>query len=211
MQETKVKSSKYRNEISRKLLHMCTFLFVIFIYFVPKMTAFAVLFALFLIVFIGNFLVLNISALNSIKLKYFSFLLRDSEKSGYISSNWFLLGCALSVLLFSQHAAMLGISILIFADAFAALIGMKFGRHKFKNGKSLEGSAAFFIVSCLFTAGFYFALHSGIVFTAAALLSIPIVTAIEIYSKQIKIDDNLTIPLSFGICMTGFMFLGQFL
>ncbi|MCL2141330.1 MAG: SEC59/DGK1/VTE5 family protein [Methanimicrococcus sp.] len=210
-QEEKVKSDKYRNEVSRKLLHMCSFLIVIFIYFVPKWTAVIVLFILFLVVFIGNFLILNISSLNNIKIKYFSFLLRDSEKAGYISSNWFLLGCALSVLLFSKHIAMLGISILIFADAFAALVGMKFGKHKFKNGKSFEGSAAFIVVSYLFTAGFYIILDSGIAFTTAALLSAPLVAVIEIYSKQIKIDDNLTIPISFGVFMTVFMFLGQFL
>ena len=210
-QDEKAKSDKYRNEVSRKLLHMCSFLIVIFIHFVAKQTAVVVLFVLFLVVFIGNYLILNISSLNNIKIKYFSFLLRDSEKTGYISSNWFLLGCALSVLLFSKHIAMLGISILIFADAFAALVGMKFGKHKFKNGKSYEGSAAFIIISCLFAAGFYVVLDSGAAFTIAALLSVPLVAIIEIYSKQIKIDDNLTIPISFGVFMTVFIFLGQFL
>ena len=202
-------SAKYRNEIFRKLLHMCSFLIVIFIYLSPRQTTLIVLLLLFLTVFISNFLILKFPPLNNIKIKYFSFLLRDGEKNGYISSNWFLLGCFLSVLLFSQHTAMLGISILIFSDAFAALVGMRYGRHKFKNGKSLEGALAFIAVACLFTAGFYIVLKTGAAFTAAALLSIPLVAVIEIYSKKIKIDDNLTIPISFGLFMMVFMFFAE--
>lgn len=199
---------KYRNEIARKVLHMCSFLIVIFIYFVDKTTACIVIGVLLALLFTGNTLILSsrFKIINEMKVKYFSFLLRDDEKYGYISSNWFLLGCFLSVLLFPKYVAMLGITVLIFGDAFAALIGMKFGKHKFKNGKSLEGTLGFIVVSYLFLAAFAIVLNSDLQFIVASAVSIPFVAVAEIYSKQLKIDDNLTIPLVFGFLMLFFMF-----
>jgi Dolichol kinase len=206
------KSQKYRHEIARKLLHMCSFLIVIFIYLADKKTACIVIGTLFVLLFIGNTILLSsgLRVLNEFKIKYFSFLLRDNEKYGYISSNWFLLGCFLSVLLFSKEIAMLAITVLIFGDAFAALIGMKFGKHKFKNGKSWEGTLGFIGVSYLLLAGFYFAVSLTLSFAAAALIVIPITAVSEIYSKQIKIDDNLLIPLIFGFLMTGLIYAAGF-
>ena len=211
-QSGKITSQKYRHEIARKLLHMCSFLIVIFIYSADKNTACVVIGALFLILFIGNTILLSsgFRFLNEFKVKYFSFLLRDDEKYGYISSNWFLLGCFLSVFLFQKEIAMLAITILIFGDAFAALIGMKFGKHKFKNGKSWEGTLGFIGVSYLLLAGFYFALSLTLLFVAAALIAIPITAVSEVYSKQLKIDDNLLIPLIFGLLMTGLLYAAGF-
>ena len=202
------KSQKYRHEIARKLLHMCSFLIVIFIYLTDKKTACIVIGTILVILFIGNTILLSsgLRFLNEFKVKYFSFLLRDNEKYGYISSNWFLLGCFLSVLLFSKEIAMLSITVLIFGDAFAALIGMKFGKHKFKNGKSWEGTLGFIGASYLLLAGFYFAIDLTLSFVVAALVVIPITAVSEVYSKQLKIDDNLLIPLIFGVLMTGLLY-----
>jgi len=203
-----VSDKKYRNEIARKILHMSSFLAVIFIYFADKPTACILIGLSFLLLFIGNSLLLysKLRFLNDIKIKYFSFLLRDNEKYGYISSNWFLLGCFLSVLLFPKYVAMLGITVLIFGDAFAALIGMRFGKHKFKNGKSIEGTLAFIGVSYLFLAGFAIVLKPDLSFVIASLLSIPAAAVSEIFSKQIKIDDNLLIPIIFGVLMVVLLF-----
>jgi len=208
-QSEKAKSQKFRHEIARKLLHMCSFLIVIFIYLTDKKTACIVIGAILALLFVGNTILLSsqFRFLNEFKVKYFSFLLRDNEKYGYISSNWFLLGCFLSVLLFQKEIAMLAITVLIFGDAFAALIGMKFGKHKFKNGKSWEGTIGFIGVSYLLLVGFYSVLNLTLSFAVAALIVIPITAVSEVYSKQIKIDDNLLIPLIFGILMTGLLYI----
>lgn len=200
---------KYRNELARKILHMGSFLIVLFIYLTDQKTACLVIGALFVLLFIGNTLLISsrFRFLNEIKVKYFSFLLRDDEKYGYISSNWFLLGCFLSVLLFPKPVAMLGIIVLVFGDAFAALIGMRFGKYKFKNGKSVEGTVGFIGVSYLFLAVLAFLLKSDPAFIAAALISIPATAVVEVYSKQIKIDDNLTIPIFFGVLTVLLLFL----
>jgi dolichol kinase len=202
MPENAISQNKFRHEIVRKMVHMCTFSIVIFIYFVEQKTAAIVLGTLLLLLFIGNTILLSsrFRILNDLNIKYFSFLLRDDEKYGYLSSNWFLLGCFLSVLLFPKYVAMLAITVLIFGDAFAALIGIRFGKHKFKNGKSLEGTLGFIFVSWLFLAIFVLLLRDiETSFIVASFIAIPIVAVVEIYSKQIKIDDNLLIPFVFGV------------
>ncbi|MCL2862641.1 MAG: SEC59/DGK1/VTE5 family protein [Methanimicrococcus sp.] len=207
--EKAASGKKYRNEVSRKILHMLAFLIVVFIYFTDRTAACLVIGIALILLFACNSLLLysKLKFLNDIKVKYFSFILRDNEKYGYISSNWFLLGCFLSVLLFPKYVAMLGITILIFGDAFAALIGMRFGKHKFKNGKSVEGTLAFIGVSYLFLAGFAVVLKLDAPFILAAIASIPVTAVSEIYSKQIRVDDNLLIPIVFGVLMVAMLFI----
>ncbi|WNY26364.1 diacylglycerol/polyprenol kinase family protein [Methanolapillus ohkumae] len=193
--------NEFRQEIKRKLLHMTSFVFVIFIYWATQEMACFVLGLLFLGLVVAEWLCKMFPALNNIKIKYFSTVLRENEKTGNVSSVWFLLGCFLSVLLFSKDVAIIGITILIFGDAFAALVGKRFGKHKFKNGKSWEGFFGFVGISLLFLTAYVFILDLTRIFTVFAALSIVVAALVEIYTKQIKIDDNLTIPLTFGIMM----------
>ena len=92
-------------------------------------------------------------------------------------------------------------------DAAAALIGRKYGKHKTVNGKSWEGFFAFIIVGyaalaiVLFIPGllreFYLWGLAGVVLAAAA----------ELFQKQLKVDDNFSIPLCVGACLyIGFRF-----
>ncbi|WP_338100354.1 diacylglycerol/polyprenol kinase family protein [Methanolapillus africanus] len=198
---SEAKKFSYRQEVKRKLLHMTSFVFVIFIYLTTKQTACLVIGFLFVALVAAEQLCRMFPALNNIKIRFFSSVLRENEKSGNVSSVWFLLGCFLSVLLFSKEVAMIGITILIFGDAFAALIGKRFGKHKFKNGKSLEGTLGFIGVSIIFLIAYFFILDLTMSFTLMAAVSIIAASIVEIYTKQLKLDDNLTIPLTFGFSM----------
>ncbi|MEJ2615817.1 MAG: dolichol kinase, partial [Ignavibacteriaceae bacterium] len=88
--------------------------------------------------------------------------------------------------------------ILIISDSVAALIGRKYGRHKFLS-KSLEGTLAFFvsaIIVVLFTPkveGVFSEYLIGII--AAAIGAI-----VENISFGFA-DDNLSIPISIGLSM----------
>ena len=53
------------------------------------------------------------------------------------------------VYFFSEEIAVGAITVATVGDALAAIIGKSFGRHRFKNGKSLEGSLAYFISGLL--------------------------------------------------------------
>ncbi len=92
----------------------------------------------------------------------------------------------------------LGILILGYGDGFAAVIGKKYGKHKFVFGKSLEGSITMFVVSL--TVSFIVLSVQG--FPSVLLVSLLvalIATVIELITP--KGLDNLSVPL-----LTTFLF-----
>ena len=104
----------------------------------------------------------------------------------------------LTALCFSHRVAACAFAILILSDTSAALIGRKWGRHRFFNGKSLEGSLAFLLSGWIIAAGFCLAGgYSGTVL-AVWLLGVAVSCVAEFFNEQIHLDDNFTIPLMFG-------------
>jgi dolichol kinase len=123
---------------------------------------------------------------------------KDSKKKNLSGASYVFLACTLSVLLFPKLFAITGIAVLILGDIAAALIGRKFGKHKFFF-KSLEGTAAFFVVSSIViliipkVEGLLIEYFIG--FAAVA------VGALAENLSYGWADDNLTIPISIGLTM----------
>lgn len=113
------------------------------------------------------------------------------------------LGIALAALLFLPNNMVIfqyGVAVMGLADAVAGLVGERYGRHKltlFRVTKSVEGSAAFLLVSMILT--FVFFPHIGI-----GLICIPLLlTAVEcglIYGL-----DNLALPTVAGCAVLLFV------
>ena len=100
------------------------------------------------------------------------------------SSTTYLIGCTLTIALFSAPAAVAGIFMLALGDNAASIVGRLWGRHRIGD-KSLEGTAAFLAVGWLSILPF----GSPLVALGAALFG----AMAELLIK--KIDDNLTVPL----------------
>ena len=114
-------------------------------------------------------------------------------------ATYVLIAATISVLVFPKVIAVTSFTILIISDLTAALVGKRFGKHRFF-GKSLEGSAAFLLSALVvvaivpkveYRAGEY-------ILQAAAAVVGTIVEALPI-----SVDDNLSIPLSIGLTMWG--------
>ncbi|NWF49882.1 MAG: dolichol kinase [Ignavibacteriaceae bacterium] len=194
----------YRDELVRKLIHLFSLLIPIVYYFIPQKTAVIILATL-----AGMALVLDISryffpSIGKIFYKIFGFLLRkhelDEKKKNLNGATYVLISALVSVILFPKIIFITAFSILIISDSFAALIGRKFGRHKFL-AKSLEGTLAFFfsaVIVVLFTPkveGLFVEYLIG--FLAAGIGAV---------AENISFgfaDDNLSIPLSIGFSMWG--------
>jgi dolichol kinase len=108
-----------------------------------------------------------------------------------------LVSALLSVLFFPKVIAINAFAILIISDTTAALIGRRFGRHRFL-AKSLEGSLAFFVSGVL------------VILVAPKIDQLPMEYIIGFIAAAIgtvmealplKIDDNILIPLSVGISL----------
>lgn len=195
----------YFNEVRRKLVHLSSlWMPVVMLLFAPYRWYLAVFFGLLLI---GNLLVEHAYAsgkmprINALYDKFFGGMLRFEVKPGMwvISGGPYVFASAcLSLLLFVPWIAACGMTSMLLGDTAAALVGRRFGKHKTVNGKSIEGVIAFIIAAA---AGIFIVKHIigiphlpvwGILLAAAAG------SVVELFEKQLKIDDNFSIPVAVG-------------
>lgn len=123
---------------------------------------------------------------------------REIRRTEFVpSGSVYILAAALAVsVCFSPRAAAAAMSIMLVADSAAALVGKFFGTRRFSNGKSAEGTCAFFI-SAAGVIVMFFPGISPAVLCLAALAA----TAAEFYEGKIRIDDNFAIPLISGFIL----------
>ena len=126
-------------------------------------------------------------------------IIRQHEIEGdFTGATYILLSFCLTIALFPKPIAITAIAFIIVGDTFAALIGRKYGKHVFKENKTIEGS-----LGCLFgamiVAFFASILVEGIDLTIA-LPGAVVATIFEAYS--LGTDDNVSVPLTSGLFMT---------
>lgn len=195
---------QYKDELFRKLIHLTSLSIPIVYYFITAKTA-----AIILGILTAAALIIDLSRYlhpetGKIFYKFFGFLLREHEldhkKKNLNGATYVLISALISVLIFPKVIFISAFSILIISDSLAALIGRKFGKHKFLS-KSFEGTLTFFISACiviLFTpkiGGFFEEYLIGIIGAFVGAI-------VENISFRL-IDDNLSIPLSVGFTMWG--------
>lgn len=195
-------SIQYRDEVIRKTIHLFSLSIPIVYYFITKELALKILIPLTVFS-----LLLDMSRYFSPKIGhffyiFFGFLLRaherDSSKKNLNGATYVFLSAVLCVLIFPKVLVITAFSVLIISDSVAALIGRKFGKHRFLS-KSFEGTMAFFISACIVVlvapkvsgniAEYYIGFFSVAVGAIAENIS---------YGWA---DDNLTIPLSIALTM----------
>ena len=192
----------YKDEIFRKLIHLCSLSIPVVYYFIPRNTALIILgimTAIALFLDLGRYLSPTIG---KIFYKYFGFLLRqhelDKKKRNLNGATYVLLSAFICVLIFPKVIVVTAFTVLIISDTMAALIGRRFGKHKFLF-KSLEGTLAFFLSGVVVVLlspkiDYLFSEYMiGIVSTAFGAI-------IENVSFGLA-DDNLVIPISIGLAM----------
>jgi dolichol kinase len=114
---------------------------------------------------------------------------------------FFLLGAILVLAIFDPKIAIAAILMTTFGDLAAALVGKKFGKHKFVKNKSWEGTIAELIVNIAIgmIIFMYFDCHCN--FYKASIWAIILVmslTATIVETFVSKLDDNLLIPVFAG-------------
>ena len=135
--------------------------------------------------------------------KFFKDLMREKEFSGSFAlsgTSYMMAGFFITALLFPKGVTIASWLILIISDSLAALVGKKIGVAR-STGKSFEGSIAFFVSSLMIGLFSYSFAHYQGGFMGLVLACLA-TTAVEYYSSQIGVDDNLTIPVTFSAIMT---------
>lgn len=183
-----------KQEIYRKSIHLSSLWMVAYIYFMDIIAINYTFFCLSLILLsyeLGRRYIPFIKTLNK---QILGSILRDSEHNkNFTGAFYVVLSIFLASLLFDKQTLMISVSIMLISDSLAALIGKKWGRIKFMD-KSLEGSLAFFISSFLIT-------YLGTLNIITAIIVALITTLTELFSKRLRLDDNLTITLIAGFIL----------
>ncbi|KAB2839111.1 MAG: dolichol kinase [Melioribacteraceae bacterium] len=192
----------YKNEVLRKSIHLCSLSIPVIYYFITEELALSILIPLALfsvVVDLGRYF---IPSLKKPFYAVFGFLLRDHEKNEnnkkLNGATYVLLSAVIMILFFPKIIVVTAFTVLILSDTFAALIGRKFGRHKFLS-KSLEGSLTFFVIGILIVI-FAPKVNGGILEYLIGFIAVGIGTIVENISFGYA-DDNLTIPISIGLTM----------
>ena len=121
-------------------------------------------------------------------------MIRGHELAGdFTGATYILLSVCLTVAMYSKPVAIAALAFIVVGDTLAALIGRRFGRHRFGR-KSVEGS-----LGCL-AGTLLVALLVPDLTLAVALFGAVVATVTEALST--KIDDNISVPIISGLAMT---------
>ena len=136
-------------------------------------------------------------------LTFFGKMLRPHELRGegtFNGATWVIISAAICVAIFPKVIMITGFTILIISDLFAALIGRKFGKRPLFD-KTWEGTASFIITAIIIVFIYYSAFSLPNSYLVAGIVASIVGGFVEAVSKVLKIDDNLSIPISVGIVM----------
>ena len=134
----------YNNEIFRKIIHLSSLLIPITFHYTSFNFFISILLILLLTIllinryylYLSNYKYINIFLLNS---------MRNYEKKTLCGATYLILGFVIITLLFNKFIVILSMIISSFSDSMAAIIGIKFGKLRIFNNKSIEGFYVFFI------------------------------------------------------------------
>ncbi|MEW6049922.1 MAG: hypothetical protein AB1644_02520 [Candidatus Zixiibacteriota bacterium] len=187
----------FSQEVARKATHMGALVIPVGYYLLglEKVEALAILVPVFLAV-----VLIDVARLRRWPLwrtfvgRVFSAMIRQHEQNGdFMGATYILLASCCTVALYPKPIAIAALAFIIVGDSFAAVIGRRYGTHRFRN-KSIEGSSAC-LVGTVFVALIApdLALPVGMAGAAAA-------TLFEAF--PLGVDDNVTVPLLSGLTMS---------
>ncbi len=199
----------FRQELLRKGVHLSSLWMAALIFFWPWNDRF--LFYFFLTCLILNLFcefayARRVPVITPLYGFFFGRMLRKDPVPGdwvVSGSPPVFLAAALTTLLFPRFIAAAALGVMLTADTAAALIGRRFGRHRLNGGKSAEGTFAFFVTGTCFAflVLWYAGKASGLMLLSAAA-GVFLAALAELFQKQLRLDDNLTIPVICGGVMT---------
>lgn len=183
-----MRAKKLRREILRKLFHLYQLPMILGYvglryYLSERIAVFAIVIVL-VIVLEYEFLRLDLN----VKVPDPFGIMRKHEKKNVSGMLFMVLATIVVFTVFDFRIAITALLITVFGDLVSALIGIKYGKHKIKTGKTWEGFAAGLVMNLMIATVFLWE-YPLILFSMAIVASI-----VEFLTY--KLDDNLTVPIS---------------
>lgn len=203
MMELQSVERSYGAEVARKLIHLCSLSIPVIYYFITQRAALAILVPLTLVLLIAEVARLYHPPSGRLYERLFGFLLRPHELidrgKNLTGASYVLISATIGIWTMPKVVFITAFAVMIVSDTSAALIGRRFGRHRFF-GKTIEGSTAFLLSALLVVMIAPKVQHLpaeyliGFISAAAGCL---------VEAAPLPVDDNLSIPFSVGVIMWG--------
>ncbi|MFC2130385.1 diacylglycerol/polyprenol kinase family protein [Bacteroidota bacterium] len=203
---TKEFEISYKQELLRKSIHMISLSIPVTYSFITKEFALCLLIPLAIISIIIDFASRKKSKFRNFFKKIFGKMLRPHEYYDVFTFNgatWVLISAVICVLVFPKLLMIVGFTILIVSDICAALIGRRYGRHPLFVNKSWEGTTAFWMSAFIVIIILGLILSAPWTFYLFGFIAAIIGGFAEAASTMLKVDDNLSIPISISFAMWG--------
>ncbi|VAX25080.1 hypothetical protein MNBD_NITROSPINAE04-2422 [hydrothermal vent metagenome] len=184
------------SHVPRKLFHLTAASMIPTVYYFEPIARQSTLYLTLIVTAVwvtGDIARIKIDSINRLFKTLFKNFMKVKEENSLTGSSYVLIGSSAALLLFSPAISCASIYFMSIGDPSAALAGKTYGRVRFNNGKSIEGSAAMFFV-CLII---------GYAITGSAIMAVAGAAAgavTEFFTGPL--DDNLSIPLVAGGAMT---------
>jgi dolichol kinase len=194
----------YMSELARKSIHLASLLIPIIYLQIDRFSAVVILAAMSGVAVLVDVLLQRHHGTRAILMPLLGSMLRPHELSNkhlhLNGASWVLISALLTVVLFPKIVAVTAFTILIVSDTFAALIGRKFGRRPFLD-KSMAGTVAFIVTGTICVAAYAAVYQLPWTYAVAGLIGTVAGAVTEAASVRLKLDDNLSIPMSVSISM----------
>jgi dolichol kinase len=179
-----------KKEIYRKLLHLSSIIYPLLYSYILSKNSMLLLTGIISLILIIMEIVRKINP----KIKHFlyknlEFMAREHEKEEIAGSTYFMIGVFLCILFFPRSIAIPAMLVLIISDAAASIFGKLFGKVKMYEEKTWVGFFSFAVSASLIS------LFFNKLFIIPAILT----ALFELYSKKLKVDDNLLVPNIYSI------------
>ncbi|MEM9996976.1 MAG: diacylglycerol/polyprenol kinase family protein, partial [Bacteroidota bacterium] len=210
----------YRAELGRKALHVGALLMPLGLLAVGREIALWVFVPLAVVALVSDVLRTRSAGFHGFIQGLFGGIMRPEERPAlhgpivFNGATWMCTAMALTALLFPEPIAAAAMAMLMLGDGAAALIGRRYGRHRWPGSpKSLEGSAAFAVSAALIVLPLallplsWFALPSTPLDTVAApglslrQVGLGALVAAIVEALPIPLNDNVRVPLLAGAAM----------
>ncbi len=186
-----------RTELVRKLIHLTAFLIPAIYYFVDRRFALSVLIPLTAVAVFLEWARYSTEGFGRWFNKWLGPILRKKERPEgartFHAAVWTLIVSTVMVGLFPKYVTIFSLTVWIFGDGAAALVGRRLGRHRIGD-RTLQGSLGFLLAALLVVAAtprLGNGLGEYVICIAAAVVG----TVVELLSRD-PIEDNLSVPLS---------------
>lgn len=194
----------YKQEVVRKSIHLISLSIPIIYSFITKELALYILIPMTILSIIIDFASRKKSKFRKFFHKIFGKILRPHEYYDVFTLNgatWVLISAVVCIFIFPKTFVVTGFSILIISDISSALIGRKFGKHPLFVQKSWEGTSAFWISAILVIIVIGNLLSAPWTFYLFGIIAAFIGGIAKAASTMLKMDDNLSIPVSIGLVL----------